>query len=189
MFNTLYKARQTVILAGFIMASQNMYDNPDHTSLFNCEQLSIEITHSKAPFPIKDTPSYDKFLENISALYSEIISYKSLKEDWDGDGAIPSSVNAVDNAIKFFKLALNISRVIPTPATSGEGEVSLCWKNNHRCIDIMFTNNNLARYFIKESIHNKLSGNTEDLNHILSLPIFKNTLNGMNEDEGRMLQS
>lgn len=68
--------------------------------------------------------SYEKAIENI-------ISFKTLKNDWDGYGAVPSDTLCATNAILLlFKLndsLLNLDQIYPNP----HGTVMMEWRNTN----------------------------------------------------------
>jgi hypothetical protein len=81
-----------------------------------------------------------------SELASEILAYRHLHEDWDGEGGVPPSREAIRGALAFLEL-LPLSSKLPKTTVSGDGEVGFYWKTRSGYIDVGFLGDGYIRYF------------------------------------------
>lgn len=67
---------------------------------------------------------------NKNELIEEVLSFKSLKENWDGYGAIPSENKAAANAIDLiYKLKPSVLNKISSVFPTTNGTVAFVWEN------------------------------------------------------------
>lgn len=80
-------------------------------------------------------------------LNDELFSYKLLKNNWDGYNGIKPSDDIVNTA-KLFLSTLKTNKTIhPHIMLSGNGEISLFWKNKKNYIEVSFDEKNKLSFF------------------------------------------
>ena len=71
-------------------------------------------------------------IDPVEDIVSNILSFHTLKQDWDGYGAIPSNVKTCANSISFItevkEFKDNITEMYPNP----HGTISIEWENLHQ---------------------------------------------------------
>lgn len=73
----------------------------------------------------------------LDRLEAELLSYRDLKEGWDGYSGVPASTQAVDDAVAFLKQRpADIS--LPYPQLGSDGEVGLYWQTGEVFADVGF---------------------------------------------------
>jgi hypothetical protein len=81
-----------------------------------------------------------------SVLSNQIMAYGHLPEDWDGEGGVAPSKEAVDDALAFMEL-LPLSGKLPKSMVSGDGEVGFYWKTDSAYIDVSFFGDGKIVYY------------------------------------------
>ncbi|RWD45168.1 MAG: hypothetical protein EOS25_13325 [Mesorhizobium sp.] len=124
------------------------------------------------------------FPEN-SKLDRKVISYLSLSNDWDGDGAAAIPVDAIYRALNYLGEIRNLYGASePTGAApSPDGEVMLFWKNDDAYAELNFDKDGRCTlcYSTKPSDIETIDDAGEDKNAISDGNVFK-TLLGYIED-------
>lgn len=85
-------------------------------------------------------------------LVKEIISFKSLKQNWDGFEALPLEVESAANAIELIDLFddeinSHIDQIYPNP----HGTISLTWNNDSNEVVFIEVGNNSMSYYVQLS--------------------------------------
>jgi hypothetical protein len=81
-----------------------------------------------------------------SILSSEIMAYRHLPDDWDGEGGLAPSKEAIDDALAFIDL-LPLRAKLPKPTVSGDGEVGFYWKTGNGYINVSFFGDGQIIYY------------------------------------------
>lgn len=87
-------------------------------------------------------------VQKRQVITEQILSFKSLSNNWDGYGAIPTEIKAASNAITLAKslkplVVSKISSIHPTT----NGTVSFIWENdNDERVSFEIGNNNYSFY-------------------------------------------
>jgi hypothetical protein len=81
-----------------------------------------------------------------SILASEIMAYRHLPHDWDGEGGAAPSKDALADALTFIDL-LPLRAKVPKPTVSGEGEVGFYWKTSDAYVDVGFLGDGRITYY------------------------------------------
>jgi len=90
---------------------------------------------------------HNQFDVEYQKLRSELFSYKLLKNNWDGYNGIKPSDDIL-NTTEHFLNTLKINKTIhPHIMLSGNGEVSLFWKNKKNYIEVSFDEKNKLSFF------------------------------------------
>lgn len=124
--------------------------------------ISTGNVNSQMPSIITDNTSYSYEKSNFtyekeySNVYTELESYKTLENNWDGyQGVKPT--NELIHTVKDFLNILKSKKIInPNIMVSGLGEISLYWKDNNKYIEIDFDIEKHFSYFYK--INKKIYG-------------------------------
>jgi hypothetical protein len=80
------------------------------------------------------------------ALSSKIMAYQQLPDDWDGEGGVAPSKEAIDDALAFIDL-LPLNAKLPKPTVSGDGEVGFYWKTGNGYINVSFFGDGQITYY------------------------------------------
>ena len=81
-------------------------------------------------------------------LHAKLLSYLELQPDWDGRGSVPTSLDAVLDAIAF--LGRRPPDVpLPFPQIASDGEVGLYWRTGEVHIEIGFYGDGEASYYAR----------------------------------------
>lgn len=131
-------------------------------------------------FHLYDT-SISKYEKEYSKIYTELESYKTLQNNWDGyQGQKPS--DQVIDTTKYFLTILKSKDILnPNIMVSGTGEIGLYWKDTDKYIEVDFDIEGSFSYFYK--INNKIYGEDDiDINAfsdklLEKLVYFKNSIN------------
>jgi hypothetical protein len=110
-----------------------------------------ELQRIAVPIPFEATEieadqSSGILVSERAALASEIIAYCHLHEDWDGEGGVSPSREAVGDALAFLEL-LPLKANLPKSTVSGDGEVGFYWKAPNGYIDVGFLGDGQIRYY------------------------------------------
>lgn len=145
-----------IVIAGFITCLSGGMVNAAQTSRIQSTDNTIVFFEN----PTGDNyESYIKELDELSVIsisrskediLREILSFKILKNNWDGYGAYPAEVLATVKSILLLeKLTLKdlekISDLFPNP----HGTISLIWKNNSGERISLEIGNELMSYYVK----------------------------------------
>jgi hypothetical protein len=84
-------------------------------------------------------------------LYTELASYASLKEGWDGQGSVTPSGNDLDRAARFAE-SLPSGLPLPRPMVSGGGEVGLYWDDESAYADIQFEPEGTISLYVRNRV-------------------------------------
>jgi|GEM_PF-5507334 hypothetical protein len=68
-----------------------------------------------------------RWAASLVELESEIRSFLSLQENWDGEGAAPISAEVIDNCLRFLG-GLDSGWLVPEAYPNTNGTISLCWR-------------------------------------------------------------
>jgi hypothetical protein len=90
-------------------------------------------------------PSSGVLVSERSELASEIMASRHLHKNWDGEGGMAPSKEAMSDALAFLEL-LPLNAKLPKTTISGDGEVGLYWKTPGGYIDIGFLGDGRIRY-------------------------------------------
>jgi len=109
---------------------------------------------------IKDTKenntSISKSNNPYQKIYTELDSYKELKNNWDGYGGVRPNDEIIITAQKFIDRLESLQIINPKIMVSGVGEIGLFWKNKNSYIEVDFDENEYFTYFYK--INNEIYG-------------------------------
>lgn len=85
----------------------------------------------------------------LRRLIGEIIEFRLLASDWDGEGAHLPSNESIKDAIFFSRLITQF--LLPEPMLLASGNVSLYWNNDNIYAELEFLDNSRIAYFIKRN--------------------------------------
>jgi hypothetical protein len=114
--------------------------------------------------------------ENV---FVELLSYKSFKDGWDGDGSRAPASGDIDAAIAFVEM-LKPYLELPVPMVTAEGQIGLYWNTPFKYIDLNFeSNGTISIYGRDRSVVPNLEFYSDNLNprNILSILPISELLN------------
>lgn len=167
--------------ATMLLGSQFSYSNP--VIKLNNEGYNIEnvIADYKKNIELPSTyyiTEINSILKNNytkKGIIKEILSFKSLTNNWDGYGSIPLEVEASSNALYIINelddnTIASLSEIFPNP----NGTVSLTWENINDEILSLEIGNNTMSYFSsllnKETLYfNNVKINERNIKEIVAL--------------------
>jgi hypothetical protein len=76
------------------------------------------------------------------------VSYRDLKDGWDGEESKKPNYDAIDDALSFIDL-LPLGMELPEPMVAADGEVGFYWKKPNVYIDIGFKGNGKISYYAR----------------------------------------
>jgi hypothetical protein len=148
-------ATGTLMIAGQASASiidlNNNYSNIDNIDwFFNEYKPNVECLLTDYLIEVKKITNKEVY--NKSTLIREILSFKSLKENWDGYSSLPLEVESAANAILLLDLlgienSSLITEVYPNPT----GTITFEWKNDSDEEIVVEIGNKNMSYYIQFS--------------------------------------
>lgn len=128
---SLSKKISTVVLAGLISTSGYAIGNSSSNKNFNNPEKIAKVDSEHNLYVEYLNSHSNHGLEDSQIIIEQILSFKSLSNNWDGYGAIPTEIKSCSNAIKLiFKLSPSIINKISSVHPSTNGTVSFVWENN-----------------------------------------------------------
>jgi hypothetical protein len=113
-------------------------------------RIPLEATETEAEtlsgYATQASASPDLSVSERSELASEIMTFRHLHYDWDGEDGVAPSKEATSDALAFLEL-LPLNSTLPRTTVSGDGEVGLYWKTPNAYIDIGFLGDGQIRYY------------------------------------------
>lgn len=132
----VFKKTVTVCLTGTLMASSATAT--EAKSLINNGEITV--TNS-----IKSMNVANRY----RLLFDELNTYKDLKDNWDGYGALKPLEENIATSYKFLRI-LELNNIeAPNIMPSGEGEISLFWKNKEHYLELCFDIKDYFSFFYK----------------------------------------
>lgn len=134
--NSNIKLKNNVLMAS-IFASTISSTNPNfsninfcHTEKSNDIASYYHLIENPFQLTLEEYKSIFKYSFTLNDFINEILSFKSLNNNWDGYGAIPTEIRCASQAIQLAnrlseKLLDKISEIFPTP----NGTVTIEWEN------------------------------------------------------------
>ena len=83
-----------------------------------------------------------------STLVSQIVDYRYMPENWDGEGGHGPSVAAINEAINFLDL-LPLGALAPRSSVAGDGETGFYWRTENDFIDVSFYGDGTIYYYAR----------------------------------------
>lgn len=81
-------------------------------------------------------------------LSAEIISYRELRDGWEGDDSVAPARQAINEALAFIDL-IPIGSAVPEPMVAADGEVGFYWNTGGAYIDVSFRGTGQLSYYAK----------------------------------------
>lgn len=129
--SSLSKKISTVVLAGLISTSSYTMDNSSNNNDANNPVNIAEVDSEHNLYLEYLSAQSNQGLENTQMIIEQILSFKSLLNNWDGYGAIPTEIKSCSNAIKLIQeLSPSIINKLSSVHPSTNGTVSFIWENN-----------------------------------------------------------
>jgi hypothetical protein len=153
--NRISSNKLFVASTAILMGSQFAFSNPIidiGSSEKKLETVLLEYkTQVELPTShyLKEINSIQKYRFTKKALISEILSFKFLKVNWDGYGAIPLEIGSAVNSITFInsvedKTISMLSDILPNP----NGTITFIWENNSdEIMSLEIGNKTFSYYF------------------------------------------
>lgn len=174
---------KTIILGGALATSVMGTGNIDQTNKIKFKYKVIEtsiVNNTVSEFEVIQQSQINDYIKintpliNKDELIKEILSFKSLNNNWDGYGAHPLQINSAFNALKLIDLLENsivakIDDIYPNP----NGTVSFMWKNTIDERISLEVGNQTISYYVKSNnnetlFFNKISINDESISKLYS---------------------
>jgi hypothetical protein len=83
-----------------------------------------------------------------SALSSEIVAYRKLRNGWEGVGSVGPRPSAIRDALTFID-KIPFGAKTPDTTVAADGEVGFYWRTDHGYIDIGFKGDGTISYFAR----------------------------------------
>ena len=132
-----------------VIANDDLFVNQEIVN-FNMENYTTSIDKAYSEY-IQEIKQFDNIDINAkNDLIRRIISFKSLNENWDGNGALPTEVQSASNAIILMnylniRTLSKVSDVYPTP----HGTVTIYWENKSGEALSLEVGNNRFNYYLR----------------------------------------
>ena len=122
----------------------------------NCVASDSIIKDTQPNYSEEDKSTISKFHNAYQKIYTELYSYRELKNNWDGYGGVRPADGIIITTKNFIDILKSYNIINPKIMVSGAGEIGLFWKNKNSYIEVDFDGNEYFTYFYK--IDNKIYG-------------------------------
>lgn len=150
-------------------------DSNDETNVIERLMIYSDNISSVSDYVIELTDTILKTNNDKNTLVKEILSFKSLNNNWDGYGSYPLEVESASNALMLLdkfseEIISKIIEVYPNP----HGTVSMEWENSSKETLVLEIGNTSMSYFVeilgKETIYqNNKPFNATEINKLSDL--------------------
>ncbi len=151
---------------GSAVMSNDIFDEPSQKMRLALAVLVLSTATAVGPNPLSGKNNFHEttsnFIENQATLnelhrnrpdnkaFKRIRELGLYSENWDGTGAIPPTIQAINDAERFLRALLGREVTPPHISLATDGEINFLWKLKDIILDLGFYGDNTYSYYGKD---------------------------------------